>query len=288
MITENNIYLPDFQALLAADVAPLSFDLDEQSTCPSSFTYKALLSPPVLPKCIKTPADDKTQRRLDQFSIKPVTASGDACLVSADHSGQQNSSFVVESPSSALPQSELSKKTPSTNRVSIMPEEIDADINKLTVMKEAKEHLQCARKRKAPPNKIRMLKSKFNNTKRDFRRSFILQKLEANLSKEQIAQIKNESNKCAPDKKDEHNFVMKHIKKHVDKRLTSKYTLKVLCAAIVNGQTIAIDGTEQRILFLECKKWATKALQDYSYRKRHAEYIRLLKMANGIAEKSIY
>ena len=277
--------MPDFQDLLAADVAPLSFDL---STCPSSFTYKALLSPPVLPKCIKTPADDKTQRRLDQFSIKPATASGDACLVSADHSGQQNSSFVVESPSSTLPQSELSKKTPSTNRVSIMPEEIDADINKLTVLKEAKDHLQCAITHKALQIRSGCLKSKLNNTKRDIRRSFILQKLEANLSREQIAQIKIESNKCAPDKKDEYNFVMMHIKKHVDKRLTPKYTLNALCAAIVNGQTIAIEGSEQRILFLECKKWATKALQNYSYRKRHAEYIRLLKMANGIAEKFIY
>lgn len=262
MITQNKIYLPDFQALIVADSVPLFPDLDKQSRFPASFTYITLKSPPVINKGIRVPSDDKPQRRLDQFSIEPVTASGDSCLVS-----------------SAPPQSE-SSKAPSTNSAFKLPEEIEADIDQMTVLKEAKELLQCARKCKAPPDKIRKLKSKFNNTKRRVRRSVFFKELEAKLSKEQIAQIKHKSNKCTPDKKEEYEFVMGHIEKHADKQLTRKYPSKVLCAAIVYGQNIAFDSIEQRDLFLKCKKWASKALHGYSYRKRDAEYIRLLKLAN--------
>ena len=191
MITENKIYLPDFQALIVADSVPLFPDLDKQSNFPGSFTYITLTGPPVLNKGIKIPADDRPQRRLDQFSIEPMTASGNTCLVSADHSGQQTLSFV-DSPAPPQPES---SKAPSINSVLKLPEEIEAGIDQLTVLKEVKELLQCARKCKAPPDKIRKLKSKFNNTKRGIRRSVFFQELEAKLSREQMAQIKHESNK---------------------------------------------------------------------------------------------
>lgn len=278
MITDNVIYLPDFQTLLVADRVPLFPDLNKQSNFPGSIPCTTLAGPKVFNKEIKTPAIDRPQHRLDQFLIKPVTASGDAGLVSAANIGQQKLSFF-DSPSSAPPQSE-SSKVPSTNSVFKLSEEIEADIDKLSVLKEAKEHLHCARKRKAPPDKIQKLKSKFHNTKRGIRRSFFFRELEAKLSKEQVARIRNESNKCTPDIKEKHDFVMKHIAKHTDQQLTQKYTLGVLCDAIVYGQNIAFENIEQHVLFLKCKIWATNALQGYSYRKRDTEYIRLLKIAN--------
>lgn len=276
---ENFLIIPDFQTLIEADRVPLSYNLEEQLAFSGLFTDQIFTVPPVLNRGLKIPADDTPQRRLDQFSIKPVIPSCDPCLVSAHHSSHQELSFL-ESPSSAPSQSELSK-TPSTS-VFLQPEDIEADVEKFTPLVEAKVILQLALKNKAPLSKISKLRNRVNNAKRDARRLVLLKKLEENLSPQLITLIKNESNKCSPDKKEQHDFVMRHLEKRVDQRLTEKYTLVDLCNAIVHGKKINFEDKEKSVIFQDCKSWAKKRLSAYKCQKIHEEYIRLLQVANKL------
>ena len=276
---ENFLIIPDFQTLIEADRVPLSYNLDEQLAFSGLFTDQIFTVPPVLNRGLKIPADDTPQRRLDQFSIKPVIPSCDPCLVSAHHSSHQELSFL-ESPSSAPSQPELSK-TPSTS-VFLQPEDIEAEVEKFTPLVEAKAILQLALKNKAPWSKINRLRNRVNNAKRDGRRLAQLKKLEENLSPQLITLIKNERNKCNPDKKEQYDFVMRHLEKRVDKRLTKKYTLVDLCNAIVHDIEINFEDTEQRVMFRDCRSWAKRRLSAYKYQKLHEEYIRLLQVANKL------
>ena len=274
--------IPDFQTLLEADRVPLSYNLKEQLAFAGLFTDQIFSVPPVLNRGINFPPDVTPQRRLDQFSIKPVNLSCDACLVSAHVSSHQELSFL-ESLSSAPSQSGLSK-TPSTNSDFLQPEDIEADIEKFTPLVEAKVTLQLALKNKAPSNRISKLRNRVNNARRDGRRLTLVKKLEENLSPELITLIKNERNSCTPDQKEQYDFVMRHIAERLHKRLTEKYTLADLCNAIVHGKKIYFEDKEQSAIFLDCKRWAMRSFSAYKRQKLHEEYIRLLKAANKFAK----
>lgn len=279
---ENFLIIPDFHTLIEADRVPLSYNLKEQLVFSGLFTDQIFSAPPVLNRGIEIPADDTPQRRLDQFSIKPVSPSCDACSVSAHHSGHQELSFL-ESPGSAPSQSELSK-TPSTDSDFLQTEDIEADIEKFTPLVEAKVALQLALKDKAPQNRISKLRTRVNNARKDGRRLTLLKKLEQNLSPVLITLIKNVSNNCAPDENEQYDFVMRYIEERVHKRLTEKYTLADLCNAIVHDKKINFEDKEQSNIFLDLKKWTEARLRAYKRQKTNAEYIRLLKAANKFAQ----
>ena len=285
---ENNdklVYMPDFRALLTADRYPLSPHLIEQSNLSPPFTYKLIPDPPVLDKEIKFPADNTSQRRLDQMPIKTVTSPGEACLVGADHSSHDKLSFL-ESPSSATaPQSESSMAS-STGKELMPPEETGADIDKLTPLKKAELMYQLAKKRKAPLKIIKKLYNKLHNEKRKFKKSMLLKKLEAKLTPEQITQIKNKSLKCVSDYFQEYNFVMIHLTEHADKRLTKNHTLEDLCDAIVDEKNIGLEGAEYEIFSLY-KGSVKSTFSTKKCRRIHAEYIKQLTMANEITEQSM-
>ena len=81
-VKENNdklVYMPDFRALLTADRYPLSPHRIEQSNLSPPFTYKSIPDPPVLDKEIKFPADNTSQRRLDQNPCLDYSCSHQLC-----------------------------------------------------------------------------------------------------------------------------------------------------------------------------------------------------------------
>lgn len=165
----------------------------------------------------------------------------------------------------------------------MQPEETGADIDQLTPLEKAELMLQLAKKRKAPLKKINQLKNKVNNEKRKMNKSMQLKKLEAQLTPEQISQIKNKSLKYVSDNIQKYNFVMIHLTKNADKRLTKNHTLKDLCDAIVYGKKIGLDGAEYA-LFYSYKIRVGSTFSSRKCRKFHAEYIKRLRMANEITE----
>lgn len=99
---DNLAHILDFQPLLPADIPPLFPDLETQSTFFDTSDYHLLSAPPVLYMKTVVPSDDTSQRRINEYSIKPVTPYNDVYLVAEDHgSHPELSSF--ESPKSSPP-----------------------------------------------------------------------------------------------------------------------------------------------------------------------------------------
>ena len=273
--------IPDLSTFLDGESLSLFPDLEMKSTIFGTSVCNLPSGPPVLNNGIITPSDDTPQRRIDQFLIKLVHPSGDVCLVSADHISDPKLSFL-ESPRPVPPQSELSK-VPSTNCELMQPEDMRAAFDKLTPLEKAELQLKLAIEHDAPGDKIYTFTNKVRNEKSKANRLALLKKLEANLSQEQIAKIKTESRKRATHKSEKYDFVMRHMKEHADKQLTKNHTLESLCTAIVQHQKVAFNDVEED-LFFDYKRRVQSTFSSRKSRKIEREYIRLLKMANGIAE----
>ena len=276
--------IPDLITFLEGYSYPLFPDLEMESTVFGTSVYNLQSNPPVLNNGSIIPTDDTSQRRMDQFSIKLLPTSGDVCLMSADQSCDPKLSFL-ESPGPAPLQSELSK-VPSTNCELMQPEDMGADFDKLTPLEKAELRLKLAIERDATRSEIRIFTTRFKNEKIKVQRLAQLKQLEANLSQEQIAKIKNKSKKCVADKNEKYNFIMGHMKENADKQLTENHSLESLCNAIVRRQKVALNDVE-KALFLDYKKRVLSTFSSRNSRKIGKEYIRLLKIANGIAEQSI-
>ena len=187
-ITMDNL-IPDLSTFLDCDSRLLFPDLEMRPTFFGTSVFNLQSDPPVLNNESGFPADDTSQRRMDQFSIKLVPTSSDVCFMSADHSSDPKLSFL-ESPRPAPLQSELSK-VPSTNCELMQPEDMRANFDKLTPLEKAELQLKLAIEHDAPMSKIYTFTNKVRNEKNKSKRLALLKKLEANLSQEQIAKIKN-------------------------------------------------------------------------------------------------
>ena len=275
----NNL-IPDLSTFLDCDSRLLFPDLEMRPTFFGTSVFNLQSDPPVLNNESGIPADDTSQRRMDQFSIKLVPTSSDVCFMSADHSSDPKLSFL-ESPRPAPLQSELSKVS-STNCELMQPEDMRANFDKLTPLEKAELQLKLAIEHDAPMSKIYTFTNKVRNEKNKSKRLALLKKLEANLSREQIAKIKNKSKKCATDKNEKYDFIMRHMKERADKRLTKNHSLESLCNAIVHRQKIAFNDVEEN-LFFNYKTCVVSTFSSRKSRKIEKEYIRLLKIANGIA-----
>ena len=273
--------IPDLSTFLDGESLSLFPELEMRSTIFGTSVCNLQSDPPVLNNGSIIPADDTSQRRMDQFSIKLMPASGDVCLMSADHSSDPKLLFL-ESPRPVPLQSELSK-VPSINCELMQPEDMGADFDKLTPLEKAELRLKLAIEHDAPSGKIYTLTNKVRNEKVKSKRLALLKKLEANLSQEQLAKIKNKSKKCATGKNEKYDFIMRHMKEHADKQLTKNHTVESLCNAIVQRQRVAFNDVEKD-LFVNYKRCVRSTFSSSKSRKIAKEYIRLLKMANGIAE----
>lgn len=180
------------------------------------------------------------------------------------------------------PESELSKAPP-TNSEHMQAEEMGADIDKLTPLEQTEKRVDLALKRKASRKTIRRAKVtvKYHNVRA--KKEALLEKLEANLPPKQIAEIQTESEKCTSSQEDKSKLIMQHLKKHRDDPLLKKYGLEFICNALVNDQKAIFDRKERK-LFCAYKRSITSSFCTFKSRKIHKEYIRLLKIANGIAE----
>lgn len=273
--------IPDLSTFLDDYSHPLFPDLEMESVVFGTSVCNLQPDPPVLNNGSIIPADDTSQRRMDQFSIKLVPASGDVCLMSADHSCDPKLSFL-ESPRHVPFQSELNRAS-STNCELMQPEDIGADFDKLTPLEKAELQLKLAIEHDAPRSKIYTYRNKFRNEKNKAKRLARLKILQANLSQEQIAKIKIKSKKCATDKNEKYDFIMGHMKEHADKQLTKNHSLESLCNAIVHRKKVDFTDVEEE-LFLDYERRVVSTFSSRKSRKVEKEYIRLLKMANGIAE----
>ena len=274
--------IPDLSTFLDDYNYPLFPDLEMKPTVFGTSVYNLQSAPPVLNNGSTIPADDTSQRRMDQFSIKLVPTSGDVCLMSADQSCDPKLSFL-KSPRPVPLQSELSK-VPSTNCELMQPEDMGADFDKLTPLEKAELRLKLAIERDATRSEIRIFTNRFRNEQNKAKRLALLKQLEANLSQEQIAKIKIKSKKCATDKNEKYDFIMGHMKENADKQLTKNHSLESLCNAIVHRQKVAFNDVEEEDLFLDYRRRVKSTFSSRRSRKTEKEYIRLLKIANGIAE----
>ena len=278
---DNFAHILDLRPLLFADSPPLFPGLEMQPTSFDTSVYHLLSAPPVLNMETKVPADDTSQRRINEYSIKPVTPYDDVYSVAEDHgSHPELSSF--EPPKSSPPESELSKAPP-TNSEHMQAEEMGADIDRLTPLEQAEKRVDFALKREASRKTIRRTKVTVKYHKVRAKKKALLEKLEANLSPKQIAAIRTESEKCTSGQEDKSKVIMQHLEKHRNDPLPKKYGLEFLCNALVNDQKAIFDRKERK-LFCAYKRSITSSFCTFRSRKIHKEYIRLLTIANEIAK----
>ena len=275
------VCMPDFSTLLAAEHLDLPTDLETQSNiygvpvCSEPSAPSGYLS-----RENNNLADNTSRRRIDESSIKPVTPSMDGSLVTISDSSQPNfSPLKLPLPS----QAELSQEPP-TNSELVQTEKMATDIKlRLTALEIAEMEVTIAQKRAASRKTVNRLKGKVRHKKMLLRRLVTLNKLEANLSAEQIDSIKIESKKHAPTKTETYNRVMRYLVEHPDVQLTGKYPLGFLCAALVNSQKGALAETDHKA-FWAIRKKVMGICRSIKSRKIHKEYCRLLGEANGIVK----
>lgn len=292
---DNHEFIQSLHTLPVSDSNPQPPNLERRSTFNGSLPYKSLSTPSVLNTESIIPVDDTSQRRLDQIPVKVnsdelvfmpdfrTLLTADSYPLSPDLIEQSNLSPPFAYKLIPDPPVLESSMAPSTGSELMQPEETGADIDRLTPLEKAELMLQLAKKRKAPLKEINQLKNKVSKEKIKIRKSIQLKKLETKLTAEQISQIKKQSLKYASSISQKYNFVMIHLTKHADKRLTKNHTLKDLCDAIVYGDKIGLDSAEYK-LFCPYKKRVDSTYSSRKCRKFHAEYIKRLRMAIEMTE----
>ena len=275
------VRMPDFSTLLTAEYLDLPTDLETQSNIyGASVCSEPPASSGYLSQENNNLADNTSRRRIDESSIKPMTPSMAGSLVTISGSSQPNfSSLKLPLPS----QAGLSQEPP-TNSELVQTEKMAADIQlRLTALEIAKIEVTIAQKRAASRKTVNRLKGRVRHKKMLLRRLVTLNKLEANLSAEQIDSIKIESKKYAPTRTETYNRVMRYLVEHPDAQLTGKYPLGFLCTALVNSQEDALAETDHKA-FWALRKKVMGVCRSIKSQKIHKEYRRLLGEANGIAK----
>ncbi len=269
---------PDFSVLLIADSLPLQPTFEASSRVMATLAHGELPSPSgYLHQDQSILTDTFPQRRIDEFSITPVPSRTNDSLADASRNGQDNPT----EPPRPTPQSEWVQNSP-TDSESLGAEDIESDSEIYSSPLEIAEAKVClALERDAPKRIVNSLRDKVRYERVRIKKKALVSNLEANLPPGQIASIRAESHKSAPNREEKYDRVMRYLKSHPNDPLTRKYTPEGLCTAIVDNQKDAFTGMELR----QFSKFRKKVISVYSSVKSRRianEYVRLLKKANGI------
>lgn len=225
-------------------------------------------------------ADKTLPRKIGECSIKPVIAAMDDCLLTTIPGSQ------LYIPSLAPPsQSELNPKHPKNGEL-FSTEEMQVDIN---------HHLSPLEKTEIKPNPAlhtseeeferftaqieRLIQKLRQRRKRVVRRSK-KEKLEANLTREQIDAIKSQCKEMPPKRSDRYNRIYGYLIDNPAIQLTKKYPLKILTTALLDDKLDDISKPDQQ-QFRKLRDRIMAICYKAKVRKFDSDYMRLLQKANN-------
>ena len=272
----NLLFNPDCSTQLAA----------VSTTLPSPDNFSAsvhsdLSSPPFFLNH-NTPADNRSPLRIGDISITPVNPATVSGSLNVGRSSQPSLSPPELPKSAPLPQSELRSSPPTGTQ--LLPEEGMQAAPGLTPLERAEAMVQHAQECKAPMIVIHRLKDKVRHERMVNKKLALRTRLEANMSKQEIAAIRTQSAQCdPPDRKEKYDILMKYFKRNPDEPLTKKYPLDFLCSSVIDKKKNDFEGVERKQL----TAFKKKIVRTFSYikcKRIDKSYISLLKRANGLPE----
>ena len=270
------LFIPDFSTPLAAGSTALP-----SSDIFSTSVHGDLSRPPVFLNH-NTPADNRSQLRIGDISIKSDNPAIDSCSLHVSRSSQPNLSAPGLPKSAPLPQSEQRSFPPTVTQ--LLPEEGIQAPPGLAPLERSEVMVQHPDECKTPMVDLHRLKDRVRHKRMANKKLALRTSLEAKLSQQEIASIRTQSTKCAPpDKREKYDILMKYFKDHPNEPLTKKYPLDFLCSSVINKKKNDFEGIEREQLTVLKKK----IVRTFSYVKCQRidkRYISLLKRANGIPE----
>lgn len=264
------LFIPDFSTPLAAGSTARHY-----SDIFSTLVHSDLPTSPVFLNH-NTPADNSSQHRISDISITSVNP--------ATVSGSLNIGRSSQPPpeSAPLPQSELRSSLPTDTQ--LLPEEGMQAAPGLTPLARAEAMVQHAQECKAPMVVIHGLKDKVRHERMVNKKLALRTRLEANLSRQEIAAIRTQSAQCdPPDRREKYDILMKYFKTHPDEPLTKKYPLDFLCSSVIDKKKNDFEGEERKQL-TAFKKRIVRTFSYVKCRRIDKNYISLLKRVNGLPE----
>ena len=278
---DNIQLIADFDVLLAVDELDIKLHHSLQSHFLS--TLVKLPNPSRhLPQGNNNLADKTLQRKIGECSIKPAIAAMDDCLVTAIPGSQ------LYIPSLAPPsQSELNQKH-LTNGELVSTEEMQVEIN---------HHLSPLEKAEIKPDpallyhtseeefecltaQVEGLIQKLRQKRKPVIRRYKKEQLEANLTREQIDDIKSQCKAMPPTRSDRYNRIYGYLTDKPEIQLTQKYPLKVLATALLDNKPDDISKADQQ-QFRKLRERIMTICQKARARKFDSDYMRLLEEANN-------
>lgn len=270
------LFIPDFSTPLAAGSTALP-----SSDIFSTSVHGDLSRPPVFLNH-NTPADNRSQLRIGDISIKSDNPAIDSCSLHVSRSSQPNLSAPGLPKSAPLPQSEQRSSPPTVTQ--LLPEEGIQAPPGLAPLERSEVMVQHPDDCKTPMVDLHRLKDRVRHKRMANKKLALRTRLEANLSQQEIAAIRTQSAKCAPpDKKEKYDILMKYFKDHPDEPLTKKYPLDFLCSSVIDKKKNDFEGEERKQL-TAFKKRIVRTFSYIKCRRIDKNYINLLKRVNGLQE----
>lgn len=218
----------------------------------NTLVHSDLSSPPVFLNH-NTPADNSSQLRIGDISVTSVNPTSVSGSLNVGHSSQPSLSPPELPKSAPLAKSELRSSPPTDTQ--LLPEEGMPAAPGLTRLERAEAMVQYAEECKAPIAVIHRWKDKVRHERMANKKLALRTRLEANLSQQEIAEIRTQSEQCAPpDRKEKYDILMKYFKDHPDEPLTKKYPLDFLCSSVINKEKNDLEGVERKQLTVFKKK----------------------------------